>query len=332
MKKFTLTLFGLFFLIVLLGATPPEEKKEEEREVEFHFAKAKYDYKTKTYVFTKGELIDAKEKAKIEADEIFYNEETEKATAKGNLKFTDEENEITAPSLEADLKEKIVVLNGEVMVVNIRKKKEEDKKEVKRMKSERELEGIEPKEKPFMEVEREEKPEKEKPDEVLLTETIKSVFLEPEIAIQIVEKLLDLITLRGLERNFIKSLSSKNLELDDLLCPICYREDGIKIFEAFNEVLNSKDIRKVLGQIEPIVEYLIKQYKNRSDYFAVLSELPKCNFCDKVARFDIRTVFGPWAYACYDRFVNYGVGLGLGYGQILVLPEEVEKYRIKKRI
>jgi lipopolysaccharide assembly outer membrane protein LptD (OstA) len=129
MKKFLLALFGLFFIFVLLGATPPEEKKEEEREIEFHFTKAKYDYKTKTYVFTKGELIDAKEKAKIEADEIVYNEETEKATAKGNLKFTDEENEITAPSLEADLKEKIVVLNGDVMVVNIRKKKGEEKKE-----------------------------------------------------------------------------------------------------------------------------------------------------------------------------------------------------------
>ena len=132
MKKFILTIFGLLFVIVLLGATPPEEKKEEEREIEFHFTKAKYDYKTKTYVFTKGELIDVKEKAKIEADEIVYNEETEKATAKGNLKFTDEENEITAPSLEVDLKEKIVVVNGEVTIVNIRKKKEEEKKEEKK--------------------------------------------------------------------------------------------------------------------------------------------------------------------------------------------------------
>ncbi|MBC7329154.1 LPS export ABC transporter periplasmic protein LptC [bacterium] len=132
MKKFLLVLFGLLFIIVLLGATPPEDKDEEEREIEFHFTKAKYDYKTKTYVFTKGELIDAKEKAKVEADEIVYNEETEKATAKGNLKFTDEENEITALSLEVDLKEKIVVLNGEVRVVNIRKKKEEEKKEEKK--------------------------------------------------------------------------------------------------------------------------------------------------------------------------------------------------------
>jgi len=132
MKKFILTIFGLLFVIVLLGATTPEEKKEEEREIEFHFTKAKYDYKTKTYVFTKGELIDVKEKAKIEADEIVYNEETEKATAKGNLKFTDEENEITAPSLEVDLKEKIVVVNGEVTIVNIRKKKEEEKKEEKK--------------------------------------------------------------------------------------------------------------------------------------------------------------------------------------------------------
>ncbi|MGC9004012.1 MAG: hypothetical protein ACP5KZ_04820 [bacterium] len=130
MKRLFLLSLLFLFLANLIGENPPEAKKEEEREVEFHFQKAKYDYKTKTYIFTKGELIDAKEKAKIEADEIIYNEETEKATASGNLKFTDEENVITAPSLSADLKGKIVLLDGGVTIVNERKKKEgEEKKE-----------------------------------------------------------------------------------------------------------------------------------------------------------------------------------------------------------
>jgi len=387
------------------------------------------------------------------------------------------------------------------------------------------------KEKPEKEIEKEEPIEK--PNEVLLTETIKAVFLDPEIAVQIVEKLLDLITLRGLEKNFVKALASRNLELDDLTCPYCYEKEGLKIASAFVEVLGVKDFNKVLSsykkksspflsvdlesltteelydlmkavdeilkeryevekpfvsaslkilsaisfeelkemtieeleelkakiieeinrrkaakrvfvletpksfdprkqghayvcflkyeggkferefippslkvwdtkhktyiakwefeasegdiiearlsaswrndyrryyvvekgelveidsveafelakkkalaskvlkeagykkvaQIEPEVERLIEKFKDRRDYFAVLGELPLCDFRDgKAARFDGKTVMGPWAYMCLTHFKQYGVGLGLGRGQILVTPEEVGKYKIR---
>jgi len=32
-------------------------------------------------------------------------------------------------------------------------------------------------------------------------------------------------------------------------------------------------------------------------------ELPKCDFCDETARYDGKTVFGPWAYMC-DRHLE----------------------------
>jgi hypothetical protein len=188
-----------------------------------------------------------------------------------------------------------------------------------------------PKERPREEVE---KPEiEEEPTEVLLTETIKSIFLDPEVAVQIVEKLIDIITMKGLEREFIQSLGSKGLELDDLLCPSCYEENGIKIYEAFNEVLGSKSIRRIIGTIDTYVRSLIKRYKNKSDHFAILGSLPKCSFCYKEARFDARTVYGPWAYMCSEHFLTYGMGhLGTGFGQILVLPDEVKEYGIKKKV
>jgi len=131
MKKAILFLLSLCVLFALAPLSISQEKKEEERDIEFRFEKARYDYKTKTYTFTKGELVDVKEKARVQADEIIYNEETEKATASGNLKFSDEENEITAPSLSVDLKEKIAVLEGGVTIVNIHKPKEGAKGEKK---------------------------------------------------------------------------------------------------------------------------------------------------------------------------------------------------------
>lgn len=131
MRKVIFLLMGVFIILLIPILGISQETKEEEREIEFRFDKAKYDYKTKTFTFTKGELIDVKEKAKVQAEEIVYNEETEKATAKGNLKFSDEENEITAVSLNVDLKEKIAVLEGEVTILNTRKPKEEAKEEKK---------------------------------------------------------------------------------------------------------------------------------------------------------------------------------------------------------
>ncbi len=131
MKKIVFLLIGMLALLSLPPVTVPQEDKEEERDIEFRFEKARYDHKAKTYTFTKGELVDVKEKAKVQAEEIVYSEETEKATAQGNLEFSDEENVITAPLLSVDLKEKIAILEGGVSIVNIHKPKEgkEERKE-----------------------------------------------------------------------------------------------------------------------------------------------------------------------------------------------------------
>ena len=43
----------------------------------------------------------------------------------------------------------------------------------------------------------------------------------------------------------------------------------------------------------------------------------RCDFCGSWAVYDGRTIFGPWAYLCEACFQIFGVGLGLGRGQIL---------------
>jgi hypothetical protein len=54
----------------------------------------------------------------------------------------------------------------------------------------------------------------------------------------------------------------------------------------------------------------------------------KCDFCEKQAHYDGRTnQKGIWAYMCEDHFRQYGVGLGLGKGQRLILvdPKDAEE-------
>lgn len=55
--------------------------------------------------------------------------------------------------------------------------------------------------------------------------------------------------------------------------------------------------------------------------------LPKCDFCTAAvtvtrARYDGKTVMGPWANMCEVHFNEYGIGLGTGRGQRLVLKSE----------
>lgn len=50
-----------------------------------------------------------------------------------------------------------------------------------------------------------------------------------------------------------------------------------------------------------------------------VERLPKCDFCEKIARYDGRTKNGQWAYMCEGCFAICGVGLGLGKGQELIL-------------
>ncbi len=55
-----------------------------------------------------------------------------------------------------------------------------------------------------------------------------------------------------------------------------------------------------------------------------VGELPDCDMCDQIgvtrdAEYDGATVMGPWANMCGEHFGRYGVGLGTGRGQRLVL-------------
>lgn len=53
-----------------------------------------------------------------------------------------------------------------------------------------------------------------------------------------------------------------------------------------------------------------------------VDRLPLCDFphvTPTAAAFDAATKLGPWASMCADHFAVYGIGLGLGVGQRLVL-------------
>lgn len=52
---------------------------------------------------------------------------------------------------------------------------------------------------------------------------------------------------------------------------------------------------------------------------AKVIRIPKCDFCGSNAVYDGKTNRGPWAYMCESCFTEYGVGLGLGKGQKLVI-------------
>ena len=52
--------------------------------------------------------------------------------------------------------------------------------------------------------------------------------------------------------------------------------------------------------------------------------LPYCYFCKVEGKevhgeYDAKTRLGPWAYLCEYHFKAYGIGLGLGKGQRLVV-------------
>lgn len=60
-----------------------------------------------------------------------------------------------------------------------------------------------------------------------------------------------------------------------------------------------------------------------TDQVSVMS-LPDCDLCQargrkQKASYDGKTQMGPWAYMCGADFKRYGVGLGTGKGQRLVL-------------
>ncbi len=47
-----------------------------------------------------------------------------------------------------------------------------------------------------------------------------------------------------------------------------------------------------------------------------------CDFCNAPAEYDGKTkVGGMWAYMCKNCFKNFGIGLGEGKGQKLIIEE-----------
>lgn len=60
----------------------------------------------------------------------------------------------------------------------------------------------------------------------------------------------------------------------------------------------------------------------------VVASIPPCAIhqahgahLDVPAVYDAKTIWGPWAAMCEQCYLDYGIGLGLGLGQRLVLKE-----------
>lgn len=62
---------------------------------------------------------------------------------------------------------------------------------------------------------------------------------------------------------------------------------------------------------------------------ARVMEIPPCDFCkgqglDVPAKYDGQTTFGLWAYMCGAHYSKFGMGLGTGVGQKLILIKTKE--------
>lgn len=64
----------------------------------------------------------------------------------------------------------------------------------------------------------------------------------------------------------------------------------------------------------------------------IVATIPDCDLCQLIvgprspAAYDGKTTLGhgPWAYMCEEHFRDFGVGLGTGRGQRLLLAETSE--------
>ena len=68
---------------------------------------------------------------------------------------------------------------------------------------------------------------------------------------------------------------------------------------------------------------------------ATVKEIPNCDFCKmdgvtKPAKYDGMTKAGPWANMCQEHFDTFGVGLGVGRGQMLELQPKVDAPKTDK--
>ena len=68
-----------------------------------------------------------------------------------------------------------------------------------------------------------------------------------------------------------------------------------------------------------------------------VAKLPNCDVCasagirDQVAKYDGKTIMGPWANMCQACFADLGVGLGLGRGQELIMRQADEQPHDRRR-
>ena len=60
---------------------------------------------------------------------------------------------------------------------------------------------------------------------------------------------------------------------------------------------------------------------NNNKNETIVDEFPKCDFCNNKAGYDMKiAVGGYWAYVC-EEHKCFGIKLGAGYGQKLVLSK-----------
>lgn len=69
-----------------------------------------------------------------------------------------------------------------------------------------------------------------------------------------------------------------------------------------------------MGQMSHHHDAAIKRHEA-----VVVTAEKNCDFCGGIAEYDGKTSMGPWANMCQRDFDTYGVGLGLGRGQKLIV-------------
>lgn len=90
----------------------------------------------------------------------------------------------------------------------------------------------------------------------------------------------------------------------------------------------SKAMRRILdadwfrGERQPTFGEVVRALdeRMRKHEFVFVESLPKCDFCPAEANYDGRMRGrSSWANMCHLHFELYGVGLGLGVGQALIV-------------
>lgn len=193
------------------------------------------DFRLKEAQFKPGDIV--KRKGEAGGEEYVVTEIDEAGgKAKVKSKTTGEESVVDVEHIEKTSQRRPY----EAPKIEIKEEEVEEKEEIEEEKEEKEEEKIE--EKPEVKEEVPEIKEEEKPkvDVVQLSETIKAIFTDPEIAVMIVEKLLDIVTERGLEKELVERLAKAGLNVSDLVCPVCLKKEGLKIIAVFEDVLKKK--------------------------------------------------------------------------------------------